>query len=731
MKLLLATFLCFISFFFVYSQNPVAVANANPTTVFEGCSGGTFGNVSFSHASSYHPDAGKSIISFDWDYDDEDGLWWNTGADPDFQTSNLNEIPVYKYITNGTYTATLRVTDNIGSENTDNIVITVLASSEQSPDANAGGPYEIYAGEYLVLNGNAHDNNEPCGDSLSIEWDLDGDGVFENDSLLPSSLIEWSILKTIERNTPITIAIKATDKTGRTATSQTILEILDYPKAIAEASPITVLEGCAGGIGSTITFSHAASNHLDGNRTISNYYWDFNIENGLWWNTGAVPDFQTTEKNATPTNIYSTYGDYKATLKITDDTGLSDYDTVEITVNKSPEMAPVVNAGGPYIITEGDSLQLNGNASDDNEPRGDSISIYWDFNNDNIFNNDTLKTNSKIPWKLLSNLEKNTTQTIKLKAIDLSDNETVASAELTIFDKNPVASFDYIQEICDYNIELDASASHHNNPARNITNYEWDINNDGTYNDTGKVVSYSSDLSGSIAVTLKVIDDADNIDMCTEIINIYARDTTIENIIICEGKNYKEKELTGTYFFTDTNQNGCDSIIKLNLLVKENPVIELGKDTVLASDEQILLSVDTGYISYLWNNDSTDNKLFIEGSMGAGIYKYWLKVTDNNDCKGSDTINIEIYDAQVNNVESFASSKIILYPNPMTSSTTIYTGNSEIYSLKVYDLAGKLMRQKNEVHGPEIVFDRRNLNSGIYIIELTANEIFSDILIVR
>jgi outer membrane protein assembly factor BamB len=78
--------------------------------------------------------------------------------------------------------------------------------------------------------------------------------------------------------------------------------------------------------GDSVEFDGSASYDPDG--TIETYEWDFNEDDGLWWENGATPD--TT--GPTPTHIYGDDGIFVATLRVTDNDNLSATDTCDITV---------------------------------------------------------------------------------------------------------------------------------------------------------------------------------------------------------------------------------------------------------------------------------------------------------------------------------------------------------------------------------------------------------------
>ena len=75
--------------------------------------------VQFDGSTSFDPDG--TIVTYEWDFDTSDGLWWETGAESDA----IGPTPIHIYGDDGVYIATLRVTDNDNLSATDTCNITV------------------------------------------------------------------------------------------------------------------------------------------------------------------------------------------------------------------------------------------------------------------------------------------------------------------------------------------------------------------------------------------------------------------------------------------------------------------------------------------------------------------------------------------------------------------------------------------------------------------------------
>ncbi|UCE39250.1 MAG: PKD domain-containing protein [Thermoplasmata archaeon] len=102
------------------NQPPVADAGPDQTV--------NIGDVvQFNGSASYDPDG--TIITYEWDFDASDGLWWEIGSQPDA----FGPVPTYTYDVNDSFIATLRVIDNNGSIDTDTCELTVLVPPPPPP----------------------------------------------------------------------------------------------------------------------------------------------------------------------------------------------------------------------------------------------------------------------------------------------------------------------------------------------------------------------------------------------------------------------------------------------------------------------------------------------------------------------------------------------------------------------------------------------------------------------
>lgn len=95
---------------------------------------------------------------------------------------------------------------------------------------------------------------------------------------------------------------------------------------------------------------------------------------------------------------------------------------------------------------------------------------------------------------------------------------------------------------------------------------------------------------------------------------------------------------TGKYYVTVTDSIGCKESDSVNIKVENQIIFSLGKDTSLCIGATTLLQAPGNYVSYLWQDNSTDSSYKVTA---AG--NYTVTVTDSIGCKGSDSIIVKIY----------------------------------------------------------------------------------------
>ncbi len=354
----------------IFNPKPLAIGTAVPAQVTEGCAGGNNGRVTFDHSDSFHPNASGRIVAYQWDFDDSNGLWWDTGADPDFVAPGDGpETVTHTYSRRGPYTATLRVVDHVGQTGEMDLDIDVRAAQNVPPSATHGGPYVLEIGGALELRGGATDGNTGCGDTLALEWDLDGDDVYD-DAEGATPTVPWQQLQGLEVGRPHPVRFRATDSLGERVTAATTLSI--YPRdPVADGRANPNPAGC----NQQVTFDGSASHHPNPARSVAQYEWNVDNRDGYEGGGGLFR------------YNYRQFGSYDVTLRVTDDLGRTASDTFRVEVNQGNRPPVARTSRERYVVLEGDDLTLDGRLSSDPDADcGDRIEAFdWDVNGDAAF----------------------------------------------------------------------------------------------------------------------------------------------------------------------------------------------------------------------------------------------------------------------------------------------------------------------------------------------------------
>ncbi len=313
------------------NQAPTAVATSDVT------SGTSTLEVQFTGDASSDPDG--DAITYAWDFGDG---------------STSTEInPTHSYTTEGTYNASLIVTDNqtpalSSIEATIEIIVT---EENQAPIASIiANPLSGTAPLDVLFVGNA---NDPDGDTLSYAWDF-GDNIGTSTEQIPSY--------TFNNAGIYEVTLTVTDDGNPNLSSVATIEITvtganNAPTALA-SGPNTAIKN------ETVQFTGDASSDPDGDAIT--YAWDFGDNIGT-----------STLEN--PTYSYTVAGIYEVTLIVTDN-GTPAMSSTEFTfeiIISDPNQAPTAVASSNVSTgTATLKVQFTGSNSTDD---GDQLYYLWDF----------------------------------------------------------------------------------------------------------------------------------------------------------------------------------------------------------------------------------------------------------------------------------------------------------------------------------------------------------------
>ncbi|NNJ54638.1 MAG: T9SS type A sorting domain-containing protein, partial [Bacteroidia bacterium] len=150
----------------------------------------------------------------------------------------------------------------------------------------------------------------------------------------------------------------------------------------------------------------------------------------------------------------------------------------------------------------------------------------------------------------------------------------------------------------------------------------------------------------------------------------------------------------GDYSVELTSEDGCVNSDSITVSTNPNPIIDLGKDTLIGygriKDNALRLEVASGYESYLWSTGATENYIVIDESINLGKHEYSVIVTNSFGCSSYDTIQVEVFDNS--SVNGLGYSKLVVYPNPSSDKISIYLeGLNGNIRLKLSDMFGRMI----------------------------------------
>ena len=263
----------------------------------------------------------------------------------------------------GDYTLALVVSDGIAESAPAMATIEVRKATVEGPTAVAPSDVTIPVGTMVSLDGSA--SSDPSGADLTFTWTLLDAPATSDAELSDASSDTASITPDAAGTYEVELEV---DNGTQTATDTVIITAtpLANEAPVANAGPDQTVS-----LGDEVSLDGSGSSDPEG--ADLTFAWEI---------TSAPQDSMAALQDANSANLSFSpdlAGDYTLTL-VVNDGELDASDTVLITVEDTPNQAPVANAGPDQTVTLGDTVTLDATGSSD--PDGDSLSFTWSFSFD-------------------------------------------------------------------------------------------------------------------------------------------------------------------------------------------------------------------------------------------------------------------------------------------------------------------------------------------------------------
>jgi PKD repeat protein len=395
--------------------------------------------------------------------------------------------PTHRFSVPGTYRVQLTITTDHGATSSAERMITVLNAPPNA--AFTFAPASPKVGQMVTFS--AGGSGDPDGTVVMYEWDFNGDGL--TDATGSSATRGFDVVGARPVMLTVTDDDGAKDSVTRVVPVQATPPTASF--SFTPAEPYT---------GQVVTLNASASADADG--TIILYEWDFDAN--------GTPD----ATGMSVTRSFPSPGVYPVSLTVTDNDLAVDVETkgvpVEVGGTSGDNQPPV--ADFTFTPQEGDAVNLNEvvtfRADGASDPDGTIVSYEWDFDRDGRYD---------ATGKVASYVY--TTGGAKVVQLRVTDDDgaygfkaRVVSVEFV----RPRAEFSYLPtkpEVGDV-VTFDGSRSVDDDGT--VEFYEWDFNNDGETDATGRTVNHVFTAGGSQPVTLIVTDNDGVTDLITKSVGV-------------------------------------------------------------------------------------------------------------------------------------------------------------------------------------------------------------------
>jgi PKD repeat protein len=431
----------------VPNQNPVADFSFSPTSPQRGQT------VNFSSLATDPEGRVQSVT-------------WDLNGDNQF-TDAVGPTAATAFSSAGDHIVRLRILDEDGGSATAAKTVTVpsqppLASFDISPASPVTGEVVTFTST----------STDPDGVITDVAWDTDNDGSFDDGTDVQA---ERSYSSASTR----TVRLRVKDDDNNTVTTSRQFTVQPRPNVLPRAA---IDAPSAAAKGQQVTFNSVST---DSDGTITKTEWDLDAN-------GTI-DFTGNPYKKT----FSNTGVFLVRLKVTDNSGATDQATHQIVIggNNAPVASFTTTPANPLSGTE---VTFKSTSTDND---GSISSLAWDLDADGNFD-DGSKLEMKKTFLLPGSY------TIRLRAVDNDGDSDIAETIMTVNNRAPVPTINAVPN-APLSLEPVTFTAGGTDPDGSITGAVWDLDGDGSFEQTGigMTASRSFPKKGNYTVRVRVTDN--------------------------------------------------------------------------------------------------------------------------------------------------------------------------------------------------------------------------------
>jgi len=510
------------------------------------------------------------ILSYDWDFGDGQ--------------VGTSKITTHEYKKKGRFDVILEVTKRsktTAEETKDTYAKTITIDNQELTATFKADPQSGEAP--LIVKFDASESMDPDGKIDTYEWDLDGDGEFDN-AYKGKKEVEYEYKKI--GNYEVTLRVTSMSGDYNIATKQIVVGVGETPEAVIEVedSPKVFEKG--------VSYIFKAGESTSPNGNIDSYEWDFG-------------DGSTKETTKTVSHKFTKEGVFQVILKVVDEDEKKGEALLEIIIGDKPGMPTAVIKTNPTLTNGALALegkipfQVSFNGGDSTDFDNNIVDYEWDFNDDG-------KADS-FGKNITHSFTEEGTYTVRLTVIDAEENYDSATIGVKVVPQGmqAILKSEPTNGEVPLTVRFDASGSVH--PGSNISSYQWDFG-DGT-----------NPILGSAKINHKYTSIGEYTAKVTVIGSDNSKDTAESNIVV------RAIEVSACF-------KGAPTKGLAPLTVVFDPTCSSGTIT----------SYDWNFGDGENSNDVKPTHVF----ENPGVYPVVLEVLDNNNTVSTTTVNIEVTETE-------------------------------------------------------------------------------------